>query len=408
MHKLFTSRHMVPSLRTLGVAALLLFVMSLGNTALAQRQRIPSRNYLARFGLERAWMNRATIDASQDIVTQISGDEEVIFVQTRAGVISAYDAESGRKLWTQLSPKVRQHSSKVVTDATHAYAAVGETVYCFNKFNGNIEWQLRIPFVPISEPVFDSERMYIATLNGSVFAFNLALVQERDDEGLLPQYVDETIAWRFNTGIKITAAPVVSNGMVCFTSSNGSLYGLVAENRDQRFQFEINHNVSAPLMARDGVCYMAAEDATMYVIDMTNGLSRWEFVAGQPILKEPILINADLFLLPLRDGLYCIEDGIGRTRWQQKEVHNFLAASVDRVYGDDEFENILIMDRENGRFLGKMPLRDLTVRYVNNRTDRLIFATEDGLIMSLREKGSEFPLYHREPDLRPILPEFAE
>jgi hypothetical protein len=49
----------------------------------------------------------------------------------------------------------------------------------------------------------------------------------------------------------------------------------------------------------------------------------------------------------------------------------------------------------------------LSVRVQNERTDRLYLASKDGLVVGLREQGLEFPIYHKYPERRPILPEFA-
>jgi hypothetical protein len=54
-----------------------------------------------------------------------------------------------------------------------------------------------------------------------------------------------------------------------------------------------------------------------------------------------------------------------------------------------------------------LPLRDFTVRYGNELTDRIYLATSRGLVICLRENGQEFPIYHRYPERQPILPEFA-
>ena len=47
------------------------------------------------------------------------------------------------------------------------------------------------------------------------------------------------------------------------------------------------------------------------------------------------------------------------------------------------------------------------MRFANDYTDRLYFVSERGLVVCIRERDRDFPLYHRNPNLQPILPEFA-
>ncbi|QDT39299.1 PQQ-binding-like beta-propeller repeat protein [Stratiformator vulcanicus] len=393
----------------LALIAITLLLGGLGpDTAFAQRSKIPSNSFLRRYGLERAWLGRATIDARQDIVKVLSGDEEVMFCSTRAGVLSAFDAESGRKLWTQLSPRVQQFLSDVVTDKGRAFTIVGEKIYAINKLSGAIEWELRVPFVPVSHPVFDETQMYVATLDGSVYAFNIEKVEKYSKEGLLPQYIEDTIVWRYNTGIRIVSPPAVSEGHVVFGTANGNVFGVSASDRSELFQFEVDTKFSAPLIAKNGIVYLPTAEATMYAVRMRNGTSAWEFIAGTQISQPVLPIGDSVFLIAENQGLFRVERKIGDVHWRDRQIEQFLAVSNTRAYGGAERGKIVVDDRETGRRIGSFTLADFKVRMTNPRTDRLYMATEAGVVMCVREIASDFPVYHEAPDLRPILPEFAQ
>ena len=74
----------------------------------------------------------------------------------------------------------------------------------------------------------------------------------------------------------------------------------------------------------------------------------------------------------------------------------------------DSLGNIVIVDRNDGSPVGALPLRDFKVRVSNDRTDRMYLATESGLVISIRDKNREFPIYHKYPERRPILPLFGD
>ena len=70
----------------------------------------------------------------------------------------------------------------------------------------------------------------------------------------------------------------------------------------------------------------------------------------------------------------------------------------------DALGNVVIIDREDGAPVGALPLRKFKVRLTNDRTDRLFLATESGLVVSIRDQSREFPLFHKYPERRPIVP----
>ncbi|MEM7812166.1 MAG: PQQ-binding-like beta-propeller repeat protein [Planctomycetota bacterium] len=378
--------------------------------ASAQRARIPTQQSLKALGLERMFLARAQIDSGRDATALLSGDEEVVFLVSKSGVVTAFDAESGRRMWTQLAGGRTENVSAVVTDIDAAYVVIGERLYAFDKLSGSSLWSLRIPFIPVAAPVFDEERMYVGTLDGSVYAFELATVREYAAIGdeKLNQFLQETIAWRYRVGGHITSAPVISDDALCFTSDNGSLFSLKAESRDEYFQYETDRSVSAPLVADDGLLFMAGLDASLYAIDIQTGQTRWEFVSGRSIRNPAIVIAGHVYLTPTRDGLYRIDRDSGVKEWQAPTVTQFLAASDDRVYARDTAGSLEVIDGTSGDLVGQLPLRGFSVGLQNEKTDRIYVATPDGVLMAMREIGREFATFHNRPKLKPILPPLAD
>ena len=116
--------------RRLLSAALCLAVLALSTQPVAAQppQRgLPSRNLLDRFGLERAWSNQATIDVRSDVVRHLIADEQIVIVQSRTGVLTVFDAESGVKLWDGLLARPNQFSYPAVTNADSLFIVIGST-----------------------------------------------------------------------------------------------------------------------------------------------------------------------------------------------------------------------------------------------------------------------------------------
>ena len=77
--------------------------------------KIPTQRFLGRYGLERAWWGQATLNPTRDTVRHLTVDEENVYVQATSGVVTAFDNETGKRLWAVQDRKsTRLNSSHVV------------------------------------------------------------------------------------------------------------------------------------------------------------------------------------------------------------------------------------------------------------------------------------------------------
>lgn len=394
---------------------------------------LPTRRMLDRYGLERAWWNQVRLNATREKVRYLTTDEQIACVQSTGGMVSVFDAETGRLLWAVQLGRKDQPSYPAVTNDDVVMVVVGTTLYALKKFSGHPLWNIRIPGHPSTSPAADDRNVYIGTLDGSVYAFELRKIKQLFDEQRLPEWSFQTILWRYQTSGEITTPPITSiqvedvnslgseRQVVNFASRDKSLYGVTASRRELLFQFEAEAAISAPLthaagylfLARDdpsykeGFLFLATEDSYLHCLNAQNGAVRWDKVFGLPLQKAARVLSGDLYLLPTRGGMHCLSADTGRQRWWRPRITKFLAATQDFLYVSDPVGNVVLLSRDNGGLIGALPLRQFSVRLENDRTDRLYMSTQSGLLVCIREKGREFPIYHMYPDRQPILPEFA-
>lgn len=372
-----------------------------------QQSVFPTVAQLNRFGLEMAWWNQATIDAGRNTVRHLTADEQVVYVQTTAGVVTAIDMETGRKLWSIQLGRPDAPSYPVTSNSDLALVLAGLDLYAINKWFGNLEWHLRMPGQPSTSPVMDEEQVYVGTSDGSVYAFDLKMIRELFDQNRLPQWSYQAVNWRFKTGKIVRTPPIPWGSIVNFASEDKSLYSVTKEGRDLKFQLETDAPVSAPMTENDGYLFMASRDFNVYAVNLVNGKIRWQFVTGVPVLAGPKAVNENLYVLPRRGGLYQLSTVSGRQRWWQPELVEFVAESEHYTYATNPRGDLVLLDRNTGGPYGVLPVRHFTKRISNERTDRVIMATPAGLVIMLHERGQNYPLYHMNPENRPLLPEFA-
>jgi outer membrane protein assembly factor BamB len=201
--------------------------------------------------------------------------------------------------------------------------------------------------------------------------------------------------------------PVASGLTLLFASEKGIVYGVNTVDRQLKFQLETAGKIQAPLTSANGMVFVADSQSRLYCINQSNGHRRWEFSSGAPISQEPKVIGGHVYVVPQREGLAAIDVQTGHLLWQRVRATALVAVSEKRVYASDLSDNLLILDRENGNVLGVLNLREYSLRVSNDRTDRVYLSTPSGTVICLREMNSDYPIFHRNPDERPLLPELA-
>lgn len=377
--------------------------------AYAQRQTadklLPTQQQLSRFGLERAWWGQATLNPSRDKVRHLSIDEEIVYVQASSGTTTAFNSETGERLWAVQLGRFDQPSFPAVSNEDLALLVVGSAMYGLEKKTGRTLWTLILPGQPSTGPSVDDNQVYVGTLDGSVYAFSLRKIRRLYQEQRLPQWSHEALVWRYQAGKEVTSPPIVTGRVVNFSSRDGSLYSVSASDRKLIYQLETDAPIVAPLARSGKIQYMASEDFTFYALNVENGKVIWEFTSGLPIRRAPYAIGSDLFVMPDRGGMYCLDGPTGVQKWWQPSLREFIAVAGDAVFTSDDDGNLIKVTRSNGAISGSFPLRAFTLRVSNDRTDRIYMSTESGLVIALRLRGESLPVFHKFPDRLPIVPE---
>ena len=394
---------MQPGLRTL----LVLGLLWMGGSASHAQGQLPTEQQLNPLGLTLMWWGQATIDRNRDQVEFISADEQNLYIQSRTGIITTFGVENGRRLWDALLGSPDRVGYPASSNDEQLLITSGLTIYSLDKMTGRVLWQLLVPTLPSASPEVDANAAYIGSVDGSVYAFDLARVRELHQEGRLPQWAHLARMWRYKAPSEIIAPPVSTGATVAFVSKQGMVIGVAAKSKKLKFQFETDARIYTPLGRSGNLIFVANQHSRLYCLNQENGTMLWSFSTGAPVVQMPQIIGGHVFAVPHREGLECISVESGYRIWKNERITRFVAASDTKVYASDLSENLLVLDRSNGKIISALPMRGFPRRISNDRTDRVILATNDGLVLCLREIGSDFPTYHLYPERRPILPELA-
>lgn len=189
-----------------------------------------------------------------------------------------------------------------------------------------------------------------------------------------------TDLWAFDdaTGPYIEGG-AIGNGFFVIGNNDGNVYALDAASGTLRWKFKTGHRVWAtPLIVSDTV-YIGSMDRHLYALDLTDGEVRWAFHATGAFASTPVLHGDTLFIGAFDDRLYAVDANTGTERWHFAGKNWFWGSPAvysDTVYAADVDGNVYALDAKSGSQVWHKPLRDTRGRKVPVRAGPAL--TEDG------------------------------
>ncbi len=237
-----------------------------------------------------------------------------VFAADRKGRISAYDAVTGRALWSMESK------------------------------------------VPVSGgPGSGDGVVLVGTSDGEVLALE-------EDSGAL--------RWRASVSSEVLSAPTAAHGVVVVRTVDGKLLGLdVHEGKrlwahDSTVPALILRSTSAPVIVDDKVLGGFAS-GRLVALALSDGRVLWETVIAEPhgrselerlvdISAEPRVVDKTVYVSSYQGRIAALDIESGRLIWT-RDMSSYAGLSVDEraVYVTDDKGQVFSLDRRDGRALWK-------------------------------------------------------
>ncbi len=403
--------------------------------SIAQAQTPPSSTSLRRIGLEKMWASQARVNPSRDKVSHLTFDERHVYVQSSNGSLTAFDAENGTRKWTvQVGPPGRT-PFPASTNGSVVVVVAAAKIYGINKFTGHILWAVKTPGSAATAAAVDEKEFYVGTTDGSVYAFSFAVVEYYGRNGRLPGSFNpetreitspigptpstHTWMWRYRTGRPIEHTPTLSSLMVLFGDKLGQVYGISKGTRQEqggklRFQYQSGHGIVGRIIAEGNNVFVPTTENRLVAANVPTGSALWNFAAGNQILGDPKYIADRLYFVSEGEGLFALNTADGSHvptptgKWWVPGATKFLGITPSLVLASGAQNNVVAVDRKTAQPRGQLRMDDFTIRATNDLNDRIYMISEQGLVLCLREPGSETPVFYRNLDQAPITPELSE
>jgi outer membrane protein assembly factor BamB len=392
---------------------------------------VPSRAALDRVNLEMAWRRYLPVEGRRDGIFSIQQlDQKQMMVQTVSGVIVALEADTGVLQWKTRVGNPYQATQPLGFNPKQIFAVRGDRVFAIDRATGRTLWRFIMPTGASAAPLADEYGLYLSLANGRIYAYELpdlvqwnrsrkdlekrsefnsaksvsqdpyggssginleALAEQRKDVGPEPD-----LAWEylFEAG-RIALAPLQTSEALVFATANGWIFSTSKFEQLERFRFQAEAPMSAPLGQHGDTAYVASEDYNVYAVAIKAGRILWRFTSGAPILQQPAVTDKDVFVVSDRRGLFRVNRSDGKVVWRNTTAQRFLAANPKFVYAADRIGRLLVLDYARGTQLGTLPTRDFVVPVRNELNDRIYLAAHNGLLVCLHDHNLKVPAINK-------------
>jgi outer membrane protein assembly factor BamB len=406
----------------------------------------PPHELLDRLNLQMSYRIYVPMDGRQDGLATVQLQGRNLFVQTRSGLVTLIDAETGATLWRQRvgRPYVVEHA--LAFNSREVYVINNVHLFALDRLTGAVNWSFRLPEGVSAPPIADENVLYIASATGLLTAYLLprpdllAAAAPPHAEGgkSIPSLragsristaavsplvrtlraastLEETAGpqptriWSELTSLRLELPIVLSRDRLVVPTSNGVVLGLskllpIKATTTISYRFATESPIRIPAGYSDGVAYIGAEDANLYALETAGGRLLWRATIGVPITRRPAVTEEDIYLVCGRQGMMRLDRTTGQPRWRiptnggwaesNAAVDYFLAANPKYVYALDASGRFLVLDRRRGVTLSGFDSRDFVFPISNDITDRIYLAANNGLIVCLHDREYPQSLHH--------------
>ena len=282
-------------------------------------------------------------------------------------------------------------------------------------------------------PAIDGERVFAATRNGDVRAFDartgeslwdtdtdsplsggpgigdgLVLVGSSEGEVLALDEKDGTLKWRARVSSEVLSAPQASEGVSVARTIDGKLFGMSSLDGSRLWVYDRTAPVltlrgtSSPALA-EGAAVAGFDSGQMVAVALADGQPLWETRIAVPrgrselermvdIDADPVIANQTVYAVTYQGQVAALELFSGRIIWRRDmSSHSGLGVGPDNVYVTDDSSHVWALNRDNSASMwrqAKLDARRVSPPAVFDQY--VVVGDLDGYVHWLRRHDGQF------------------
>ena len=167
------------------------------------------------------------------------------------------------------------------------------------------------------------------------------------------------LEWKFKTGGAVRSTPVIDNGNIIFGSTDGNVYCLSLDGKEQ-WKFTTEGPVSSSPIINNGVAYFSCRKNFLYAVSERNGKLQWKKKLGESLTYErgfdyyigsPSVEDERLYIGSADGNLYAFNINNGKELWRFKAtsiIRSTPAIDKRNIYFGDYLGKVFAVNKMNG------------------------------------------------------------
>ncbi len=418
----------------------------------------PPRELLDRLNLQMSYRIYVPMDGRRDGLATVQLHGTGLYVQTRSGLVTLIDAETGATLWRQRVGRDYVAEYNLAFNSREVYVVNNVYLYALDRLSGVVNWSYRLPEGVAAAPVADENIIYIASPTGRLTAYllprpDLLAAAGGADAGksgtmetreqryqriaslhseaggtsatvshLTPSAREASTAegdvgprpmrlWSEVTSLRLEFPLLLTPDRLLAPTSNGLVLALGKQPMANgmatlSYRFSTESPIRVPAEYLEGIAYVGGENGDLYALETSGGRLRWRYTIGVPLSRPPAVTAEDLYIVAARQGMTRLDRATGQPLWRipvrggltesNAAANYFLAANPKYVYALDFSGHFLVLDRRRGVTLSGFDSRDFVYPISNPVSDRIYLAANNGLIVCLHDREYAKSIRHRQ------------
>ena len=285
------------------------------------------------------WSFPAEPSTRQQFYAPPAVSEELLVAGGFSNDLYALDPKTGALKWQFMDAKDRYIGQPLFMDDLVLVPNADDNLYALD-LNGKLKWKFAAGEALWSQPVLDSDRLFVASMDHFLYAVDRgdgSQLWKTDLVGSMvssPTFVDgilyvgsmakgvaavdaETgkILWRFPTSGMIWSRPSYHEGTLYFGDLSGTVYAVNAEDGSQLWKVENQGVITGDMTVfEDGIAFVTEENGVRAL--SFSGEPLWSLLLNGKLYGEPV-VAGEYLLVPVTSGeqVLVAVDFSGNQRW---------------------------------------------------------------------------------------------
>ena len=185
-------------------------------------------------------------------------------------MVQAFDAETGRTLWTTSVGHRAFPNTPVGASASHVCVCNGSTLYVLSRNDGALLFTRKLQGTPSAAPAVSENRVYIPTFAGAIESYEIKAEK--------PKKTPTT----YRTKGSIDQSPVIAGDYLIWGTQFGAVYSAGKNDLNANYRFMTRGTISAGLGYWPPLVFAASADGYIYAIEEKSASGAGSF---RPVIR---------------------------------------------------------------------------------------------------------------------------